>query len=134
MAGYVQSNQVILLPDLAGSLINAADTGKIMITPATAVGCLYVLPAFAAGLHFRFINGAPGALAAAIVIASTAANTIYGSVIMGPTGGVALLALNGNTNVSFVNGVSLKGDYIDLYCDGTNWYVEARSRVLGGIV
>ncbi len=133
MSGYVQSNQRILLPYLATN-INVADTGKILITPQTAgaVAVTYTLPTPAAGLHYRFINGASNALSGSVTI--TAGNTIlFGSAISGPTNGVALLAVFGSTSINFLTATSLFGDFIDLYCTGSNWAVDARSQVAGGI-
>ncbi len=140
MAGYVQSNQVILL-HASNLTINAADTGKILVTPQTAgaIDFTYILPSPQAGLHYHFVNGAALALNGNVHIETPAlVNIIYGSTITGPTGGVALEAVNGNSTVTFTSvvlgvGGSLRGDYIDLTCDGTNWYVDARSRVAQGI-
>ncbi len=135
MSGYVQSNQVVTLPSLILSTISLADTGKIIMTPQTAGGItfIYALPSPAAGLHYRFINGAAAALNGAIAVTATTPNIVFGSIIMGPTGGVALQAVNGSTVIGFTSAVSLLGDYMDFTSDGTNWYIDARSRLAGGI-
>jgi hypothetical protein len=133
MSGYVQSNQIIKLPAIAAFPINAADTGKVMIMPQTVgADLIYVLPTPAAGLHYRFINGAALALNGVTAVTASAV-IIYGSIITGPTGGVALTPVNGNTLIGFQTATSLRGDYIDMYCDGTNWYCDGRSRVAAGI-
>ncbi len=135
MSGYVQSNQIVILP-YANTIINAADTGKILITPQTAgaVAVVYTLPLPAAGLHYRFINGAPAALSGTVQInTSAAAAILFGSVITGPTNGVALLAVSAKTQIRFLTAVSVLSDSIDLYSDGTNWYVNGMSQIAGGI-
>lgn len=132
---YIQTNALVLLPASAAVNISVNDTGKIMITPQTAgVGFVYTLPAPEPGLHYRFINGASLALNGTVAITTTGAVAIiYGSIVNGPTNGVQLVAVNGNAIIGFNNAVSLRGDYIDLTSDGTNYYVDARSRVANGI-
>ena len=63
MAVYIQSNQNIIVPN-ANYNVNASDTGKIFILPQTTAGVgniVLSLPAPAAGLHFRFVNGSAAA-------------------------------------------------------------------------
>ncbi len=133
MAGFVQTNQRLKL-EYSATTINTADTGKIFLTPQTAgaVGVIYTLPTAAAGLHYRFCNSATNALSGTVTI-TAAANSLYGSVITGPTNGVSLLAVFGSTSINFLTATSLFGDFIDLYCSGSNWMVDARSQVAGGI-
>lgn len=133
MSGYLQSNQTLLLP-YANTTIAIADTGKILLTPQTAgaVPVVYTLPTAAAGLHYRFVNSAAAALSGTVQI-NAAAGTLFGNVITGPTNGVALLAVPGSTQIRFLTAASVRGDFIDLYCDGTNWYVNAMSQVAGAI-
>ena len=135
MSGYVQSNQIVILAN-ANDNINTSDTGKILITPQTAgaVTPIYTLPLPAAGLHYRFINGSAGALNGSVQINTNgAAGILYGNVIGGPVNGIALLAVSANTQTRFLTAASLVGDFIDLISDGTNWYVNAVTRVGGAI-
>ncbi len=135
MSGLVQTNAVIVLPYLATD-INVEDSGKTFITPQTAgpINVTYTLPLPQAGLHFRFVNGAPAALAGDVNIATHgAANILFGMAISGPTGGTALLAIATNHIIRFASAESVLGDYIDLISDGTNYYVEAISSVGGSI-
>lgn len=135
MSGYIQSNQVVKLP-YAATNINVADSGKILITPQTAagVGVIYTLPALtvSGGLHYRFFNGAPAALNGIVTITAPA-NSLQGVIMKGPVGGALLLSVAGSTSVNFATAASIIGDYIDLYCDGTNWYVSAMSAIALGI-
>lgn len=135
MSQYIQSNQVIILPYLDLDITNA-ESGKVFITPQTAgaVDVTYTLPPPESGLHFRFINGAPAALAGSVIIATDGAATIlYGRALMGPVDGVSLLSVSANSQIEFVTAVSLLGDFIDIICDGTFYYVDSHSRVNGGI-
>ena len=135
MATYLQTNQIVILP-YVNSTISVIDTGKVFITPQTAgaVDVVYTLPAPSAGLHYRFINGAPAALSGSVQInTNVAAAILYGQLITGPTDGVALQAIAGSTQIRFLTAVSLLSDVIDLYSDGTSWFVNAVSQVAGGI-
>ena len=133
MSGYLQTNQTLKLI-YVDSNINEADTGKILMTPRTvgAVDVTYTLPALKQGLHYRFINGSTAALSGDVIITAGAAD-IYGSLINGPTGGTEFVDVDAKTTIQFVDAKSLLGDYIDLYCDGTYWYVDGKSVVSQGI-
>lgn len=130
---YIQSNACLILP-YSATTINAADSGKILLTPQTAgaVAVTYTLPTRVAGLYYRFINSAPAALSGSVNITAQA-GTLFGSVITGPNNGISFLEVPGSTTIRFLTAVSVLSDFIDLTCDGTNWYVYANSRVSGGI-
>ena len=39
----------------------------------------------------------------------------------------------GCSTVTFVDGVAIKGDFIDIWCDGSNYYVSGQTKADGGI-
>ena len=124
MATYIQTNQIILVPNAAGYAISAIDTGKIFILPQTT--------------HYR-VNGSAAIAAANVTLTATAA-IMHGQLIQGPKNGVGLTALTGSTTITFVIGVvgppasgSLKGDFVDLYSDGTLWYIQGASSRVGSM-
>lgn len=39
----------------------------------------------------------------------------------------------GCTTISFKSGVALQGDFIDIWCDGSNFYVSGQTKADGGI-
>jgi len=132
MSGLVQTNSLITLSgaDLAYT-VSAVDSGKtFLLVPTAGTALVISLPANAAGLHYRFMNGS--AITATIAITATGA-TISGTCIMGPTNGVALLAISGRTTINFLANTAVTGDIIDLYSSGSLWYIQAASRVAGGI-
>ncbi len=137
---YVQTNQTILVPNQAAYAISNADSGKILILPQTTAGVgaiAITLPAPSVGLHYRIINGSAAISVANVTVAATAA-IMHGQLIQGPTNGVSLTPVVGLTTLTFAIGVvgppatgSIKGDYADLYSDGTLWYIQgASSRIL----
>ncbi len=135
MSVYVQTNQIVTLPYVA-TAINAADSGKIHITPQTAggVGVIYTLPAVAtsAGVHYRFYNGAALALSGVVTITAPA-GTLRGVILQGPVGAPVTLSVTNQTSVNFASAASIRGDYIDLVCDGSVWYVSAMTAIIVGI-
>ena len=66
MSGFVQTNQPVNLPD-ANATISASDTGKIHFVN-TVTGIELTQPAVAPGLHYHFINKAPGALGGNVIV------------------------------------------------------------------
>jgi len=130
MAVYLQSNEAVLLAN-ANATINASDSGRIHFTPQTAgaANITLTLPAVAAGLHYRFINGAGGALSGSVIIAGAAANLLRGVILQGPINAPLSVSVTNSSNIRFVTAASLQGDFIDLYCDGTNWYVHAMTAI-----
>ena len=39
----------------------------------------------------------------------------------------------GCTTITFADGVAIKGDFIDIWCDGTNYYVSGQTKADGGV-
>ena len=39
----------------------------------------------------------------------------------------------GCSTVTFVDGAAIKGDFIDIWCDGSNYYVSGQTKADGGI-
>ena len=134
MSILLQSNQVVSLLN-ADATISVYDSGKIHVCPQTAgaVNITLTLPVVQAGLHYRFINGAAAALSGSVIIAGSAANLLRGNIIQGPVGGLLGVSVAGSSNIRFVTAVSLRGDYIDLYCDGVCWLVSAATMIAVGI-
>ena len=128
MSLYVQTNQPILLPD-ADYTVGTVDTGKIFIfTTVTALRTI-TLPLPAAGLHYKFINKAPGALGAAgqNVRILGGVLSFYGLVEMYNT----VLVIDGAANgINFIATASLRGDNLDLFADGTGWSVMGVGRAI----
>jgi hypothetical protein len=100
----------------AAKTLDAADSGKTFILPAT--GYAISLPALAEGLNYRFIGGAAVATTAYTIVAATA--KIQGSIEL--AGAVEIFA--NETTLTLVIAKFLAGDFIELKCDGVNWYAS----------
>jgi hypothetical protein len=108
--------------------LTAEDSGKVLILKASA-GAQITLPAVAtsAGLRFKFIVGQLFATTDWTVKALS--NAIEGSVLVN---GAHVAGVDENT-ISFVASAEAIGDFAELVCDGTNWYVNGSGVSAGAI-
>jgi hypothetical protein len=108
--------------------LTAKDSGKVLILKAAA-GAQITLPAVAtsAGLRFKFIVGQLFATTDWTVKALS--NAIEGSVLVN---GAHVAGVDENT-ISFVASAESIGDFAELVCDGTNWYVNGSGVTAGSI-
>lgn len=108
--------------------LSAADSGKLFSLNAAA-GAQITLPAVAtsAGLNFRFTVQALFATTAWTILA--ASSVIQGGVIVNS---VNVLGANENT-ITFAHAADTIGDFVQLYCDGVNWYVSGVGATAGAI-
>jgi len=104
----------------AANVITAAESGTVFfLNDSTEFAS--TLPAPAAGLHFKFVvTGAPSG-ADYTITTNASANIIKGGVVC--SDGNAGDTTTGEDTISFKNGVSLAGDFVEVDCDGTNWFV-----------
>ena len=95
--------------------LDMGDSGKVYMLYSTVARTI-TLPAVAAGLKFKFI--------ATDTTADSSITTSEGTALFkgGAECGDAYLTLAGTTIV--VEAAGAVGDYLDLICDGTYWYVS----------
>jgi hypothetical protein len=115
----------------AANIITAAESGTVFfLNDATEFAS--TLPAPAAGLHFKFVvTGAPSG-ADYTITTNASANIIKGGVVC--SDGNAGDTTTGEDTISFKNGVSLAGDFVEVDCDGTNWFVFGYAAAQNAIV
>lgn len=103
--------------------VTAAENGtRFFLNSSTEF--VTTLPALQAGLQYTFyVKAAPAAASYTIVTASSG-NVMVGT-IHSSTGGDADSEASGGDTFTFADGVAVKGDRADFFCDGTNWYVTA---------
>jgi len=88
------------------------------------------LPTIETGLHYRFVK--TGIAAFASVLTPAAGGTPFQGHIINTNGTPTAVPITAGATVSFT-GTSAIGDYIELHCDGTNWYVNGMSKVAAGL-
>jgi len=106
--------------------LTAADSAKAFVLSASA-GKAIQLPTLQSGLRFKFIVGAAFATTDWTIVSST--NVIEGNALVA---GAHVAASNENT-ISFVASAESIGDYVDLICDGTSWFVSGSGVTSGSI-
>jgi hypothetical protein len=141
-SGGMKCNVTALGDGIATRQLTAADCGIItigVIGTETAVtkGFNIDLPTPATGLHYKIIFVGPSIANnanAAITVtsnsddSSTAANLIVGSVLgSGDDNGANVTGVA--DLITFVHALATAGDFVELWCDGTNWICEARYDV-----
>ena len=141
MTNYIQSNQVSRIAEsYASYVLRASDSGKlILLEPPLAAQTLF-LPSLQAGLRFKIM--ATGNFTA--LHTSTITPTFNGLAVNGKVFGtcinitpgaagaavVAAVTKGGTNNIIFA-ATAVLGDYIDLTCDGSNWYISGISSAVG---
>lgn len=133
-----------MLYDLAGHVYDRKVKPVVVITEATtltiddsdkvfslqaAAGAQITLPAVAtsAGFHAKFVVGLAFANTAWTIKA--ASNKIQGGAVVNSTW---VPGADENT-ITFAHAAETIGDFIDLDCDGTNWYANGVAAAAGGI-
>lgn len=112
----------------------ASETGThFILNSATAF--VTTLPAAAAGLEYFFHIGATEPTTSHTVVTASSANIMVGNVTsMALTAaGPSVFAADSDT-ITFAASKALHGDYVHLYCDGTNWMVDGMCSAFDGIV
>ena len=104
------------------------ESGKVFALDGT-VGADIVLPTAKAGLKYRFIVATSFATSNWTVATATALGIIQGlAVVNGAT-----VAAAGEDSINFAFGAETVGDWIEVICDGTNWYANGQAAGAGGI-
>lgn len=104
------------------NVITAAESGtSFILNSATAF--VSTLPAPAAGLRFRFTIGqtAPSG-GNHTVVTNASANIIDGGAMVAG----AEVSASDEDSINFIDG-GLPGDFVEVWSDGTNWYVNGRA-------
>ena len=119
--------------------LSPSDSGKVLFLNATTEFTT-TLPSVAdagAGWNCKFIvKGAPSG-AAYVVTEKTAddTNIIITNVIseLETDDGEDGPSNTGHTTITFADGVAIAGDWVELLCDGTNYYCTGQTKADGGI-
>jgi hypothetical protein len=131
-------DNIVDLPRTRGLVLTAArtlteaDAGVVYLGSAT--GFALTLPSPRNGLKFRFVvSVAPTSGSHTVVTASSA------NVIEGPLASADLNAASdtgsaaASDTVTFVVNKALKGDWVELAADGTNWFASGACKVFDAV-
>lgn len=125
------SNDVERIKDVTeavsvGGSLTMADSGKTILVSGT--GGTVTLPAPTAGFNIKFVTS--GALSSAnTVIAGGTADKMEGSMIVAG----AVVDVDAADQINFVHGSANIGDFIDIWSDGTSYFVFGNALNSGGL-
>ena len=114
----------------AANVITAAESGSTFILNSTTAFAS-TLPVVAAGLRFTFYAGAAQVTGGNHTIVPNAANdnTVYGEYLVAG----ATIPASAEGSINIVADTVLPGDRIEVFCDGTNWYVSGAAAATGAV-
>ena len=95
-----------------------------------------VLPSPAAGLHFTFIVKSAPSGANYTITTAGGSNIVIGQVYTTDVNSATDpdFEISGIDVISFVDAKAVKGDRVELFCDGTNWYAYGFCSVFDAII
>jgi len=108
--------------------LSADDSGSVVMIAANSTEV--TLPPIASGLNFKFVMSADYASAVCLVNQDAATSEFVGAMYGTTQGENAATDSDfaetdgSNTKITF-SSAALKGDFVNVYSDGTSWYCEA---------
>ncbi len=115
----------------ASQTLTSADNGKTYVLSHASVVIAVTLPSPAAGLSFKFISG----------LATSAAHTIAATSTL-LHGGINELEVDtsddgpfasGSTTLTLVASTETVGDFVEMQCDGTSWFINGQTKLDGAV-
>jgi hypothetical protein len=123
---YVRARNIEVLT--AAKTLTTAETNRTYILNS-ATAFAVTLPAVEAGLHYTFYAGATQVTGGNHTIVPTDDNTVYGEYLVA---GLTVPA-SAEGSINWVADTILPGDKVEVFCDGTNWYVSGAAAASGAI-
>lgn len=126
------------IPVTLGSQLTVTPTGAVTLTAAqsgfnvllnAAAGFAITLPAVAAGLRYRFTVAAAFASTNFTVVVPGGSNLIEGSIIVAG----AVVDADAEDTINFVATAENIGDFVEVWSDGTSWFIFGNALTAGGI-
>lgn len=111
----------------AARTLTAADSGKTFWLDAAA-GATVTLPALKDGVNFKFVV-ADNFATTNWIIDSAEGDNIEGMIEVAG----AVVVASGEDQINFVASAEAKGDFVQIECNGTNWFVSGQAALSGGI-
>jgi hypothetical protein len=134
VGGYELNNKVQYSDLTTVSTLTLSDSGKTLyLNSATEFATTLPAVADAAGFHVRFVVKAPPTGSSYTVVSPSA--DIHGVVASAAdaTGSAATTAGTPVTTVTFVDAKAVVGDYVDVRCDGTYYYLSGQCSAFDAV-
>ena len=116
----------------AANTIEASESGTRYVLNVAAAK-IQTLPAPAAGLEFWFYIGATEPTGTLTVVTNSSANIIVGNVCSPEDAAGSVATVTDGDTISFVANKAVHGDFVHVWSDGTNWYLNGMCKVQDGI-
>jgi len=111
------------------NVLTAEESGKTLVLNS-ATAFVTTLPVVASGLRYKIYCGAAEVTGGNHTVVPNAANdnTVFGQCI---AAGV-VVAADAEGSINLIADKFTAGDYIEVFCDGTNWYVSGMVAIAEG--
>jgi len=116
----------------AANTITAAESGTRFVMN-TATARIQTLPSPAAGLEYWFYVGATEPTTSHTIVTASSANIIVGNVSSPEDAAGDVATVTDADTISLVASKAVHGDYVHVWSDGTNWYLDGQCKVQDGI-
>jgi hypothetical protein len=116
----------------AANVITAAESGSRFVMNVAAAK-VSTLPLPAAGLEYWFYVGATVPTGTHTIVTAGSANIIVGSISSAEDAAGSVAFVEDADTISLVANKALHGDFVHVWCDGTNWYVNGQCKVQDAI-
>ena len=112
----------------SASTLTEADSGK-WYELNNSTGVTITLPAVKSGVNFRFVVAAKRFFTSNFIIDSAEGDNINGILVVNG----ASVSASGEDQINFVASAETVGDFIDIWSDGSGWYVWGIGNSAGSI-
>jgi hypothetical protein len=116
----------------AANTITAAESGTRFVMN-TATARIQTLPTPAAGLEYWFYVGATEPTGSHTIVTASSANIIVGNVSSPEDAAGNVATVTDADTISLIASKAVHGDYVHVWSDGTNWYLDGACKVQDGI-
>ena len=112
--------------------ITAAESGTRFVMNVAAAK-VQTLPLPAAGLEYWFYVGATEPTGTHTIVTTSSANIIVGNVSSPEDAAGHVATVTDADTISLVASKAVHGDFVHVWSDGTNWYLNGQCKVQDGI-
>ena len=116
----------------AANTITAAESATRFVMN-TATARIQTLPSPAAGLEYWFYVGATEPTGTHTIVTASSANIIVGNVSSPEDAAGNVATVTDADTISLVASKAVHGDYVHVWSDGTNWYLDGQCKVQDAI-
>jgi len=132
------NDYAVLIPDQTTKVLTttkavlASESGTRFILN-TATAFVSTLPEPVEGMEYTFIIGATAPTTTHTIVTNGSANIIVGNITSPEDALGSVSVVQDADTISFIASKALHGDYVHVFSDGTNWYINGMCAVQDGM-